>query len=297
MIAIHEAIDAFRAAMCEAGITPPDVIETDGRIHRFHIEGDRAGSLNGWYLLHLDGRPAGAFGSWKLGIQSTWTAGGAPLSASERASIAKMVEAARAQADAERRAQYEAAAELARAAWAGAKLADPAHPYLVKKGVMPHLLRQRGITLLVPLFDEYGLLWSLQRSLPDSTKLFTKGARAGGLFSPIGDLSDPKMLLICEGWATGATLHEESGHPVLCAMNANNLLKVAPAARKAWPAAELVICADNDRRTEGNPGVTQATAAAKAVGAKLIVPQFADTEAGSDFNDLALLRRKAGRHD
>jgi putative DNA primase/helicase len=57
-------------------------------------------------------------------------------------------------------------------------------------------------------------------------------------------------------------------------MNAGNLLPVATAARTAWPGAELVICADNDRHTAGNPGVTAATAAAKATGARLIVPEF-----------------------
>ena len=64
----------------------------------------------------------------------------------------------------------------------------------------------------------------------------------------------------------------------------------------AWAGAELVICADNDRQTEGNPGVTYATAAAKATGARLIVPDFPEGEAGSDFNDLAAIRRKGARH-
>jgi len=79
-------------------------------------------------------------------------------------------------------------------------------------------------------------------------------------------------------------------------MNAGSLLPVATAARSAWAGAELVICADNDRQTEGNPGVTYATAAAKATGAKLIVPEFPEGVAGSDFNDLAAIRRKGARH-
>ncbi|WP_374402673.1 toprim domain-containing protein [Niveibacterium sp.] len=296
MNAMQNAIDRFSSAMHAAGIVPPDGIKCDGRIHRFHVEGDKAGSLNGWYLLHLDGRPAGAFGSWKLGIQSTWTAGGLPLSASERASISNRLAIARVQAEFERRVQHEAAAALAQAEWSKAEQANPTHAYLLKKEVQPYNLRQHQNTLLVPLLDPLGLLWNVQRILPDGAKLFSKGARAGGLFSPIGDLTTPRTILICEGWATGATLHEESGYPVLCAMNAGNLLPVAKAARKAWPAAELLVCADNDRNTPGNPGLTKATEAAKAVGAKLTVPQFPDCAPGSDFNDLALLRRKGGRH-
>ena len=294
---MHDTIDQFRAAMRDTGITPPGVIEADGQLHRFHQEGDKGGSRNGYYVLHLDGRPAGMFGNWKTGLRSTWAADGKRMSDTERETFSRLIEAARLRAQAERRAEHEARANEARAEWAAAAPADPAHPYLIRKGVRPHNLRQRGGLLIVPLFDAFGLLWSLQRIQADGSKRFKTGGRVTGLFSPLGDLSDPATILICEGWATGATLHEETGHPVLCAMNAGNLLPVATAARSAWAGAELVICADNDRQTEGNPGVTYATAAAKATGAKLIVPEFPEGVPGSDFNDLAMLRRKGGRHE
>lgn len=286
-----DKIEAFRDAMHRAGLVPPAVIDADGQLHRFHIEGDKRGSRNGWYLLHLNGRAAGAFGSWKAGIQSTWAADGQRMSNAERDAFAELVKTARAKADAERRAEHEARAIEVRAEWNRAVPADPAHPYLVAKHVQPHDLRQIGGALIVPLFDAHGLLWNLQRIRADGDKRFRPG-RAGGLCSPIGDMSNPTLLLICEGWATGATLHEESGHPVLCAMNAGNLLPVAKAARTAWPAVDLLVCADNDRNTAGNPGVTAATAAAKATGAKLIVPEFPEGASGSDFNDLAAVRRK-----
>ena len=284
-------IDTFRDAMHRAGLVPPDLIEADGQLHRFHVEGDKRGTLNGWYSLHLDSRAAGVFGSWKSGIRSTWAADGKRMTDTEREAFAKQIEAARAKAQAERRTEHEARAIEARREWLAAVPADPLHPYLLAKAVKPHNLRQRDGLLIVPLFDAFGLLWNVQRIQPDGGKRFKPG-RAGGLFSPIGDLTNPARLLICEGWATGATLHDESGHPVLCAMNAGNLLPVAKAARAAWPGADLVICADNDRHTEGNPGVTAATAAAKATGAKLIVPEFPEGASGSDFNDLAAIRRR-----
>lgn len=285
-----EIINAFRHAMHGAGITPPERIEPDGAIHRFHVEGDRSGSANGWYLLHLDGRAAGAFGSWKTGEFSKWAADTGREFNSDREAFAALIEAARAKAKAERRAEHEARAEEARREWSRTVAPDPAHPYLIAKGVKPHNLRQLGAWLIVPLFDAYGLLWNVQRILPDGTKRFRPG-RAGGLFSPIGDLRDPARLLICEGWATGATLHEETGRAVLCAMNAGNLLPVANASRLAWPGTGLVICADNDRHTPGNPGVTAATAAARATEARLIIPEFPEGAPGTDFNDLAALRR------
>ena len=294
-MSIHDTINQFRTAMLDAGLTPPEAIEADGQLHRFHVEGDKGGSRNGWYALHLDGRAAGVFGSWKTGLRSTWAADGKRMSEAEREAFSKLIEAARLKAQAERRAEHEARAIEARSEWAAAEPANPAHPYLIRKGVKPHNLRQRGGLLIVPLFDAFGLLWNVQRIQADGGKRFKPG-RAGGLFSPIGDLNEPRTILICEGWATGATLHEETGHPVLCAMNAGSLLPVATAARSAWAGAELVICADNDRQTEGNPGVTYATAAAKATGAKLIVPEFPEGVAGSDFNDLAAIRRKGARH-
>ncbi len=290
-----DTIKAFRAAMCDAGITPPDYITADGRIHRFRVEGDKPGSKNGWYCLHLDRRPAGAFGSWKLGISSTWRADGQPMTHAERESISALLKAARMAADTERRAEHERRAVEARAEWAQAAPADRLHPYLLKKHVQPHDLRQRGGMLLVPLLDHHSTLWNVQRIDAGGGKRFLPG-RAGGLFCPIGSFTAPQKILVCEGFATGATLYEQTRHPVLCAMNAGNLLPVAKAAREMWPGAELVIAADNDRRTPGNPGVTAATAAAKAVGARLLVPQFADDECGSDWNDFAALRRQEAQH-
>lgn len=284
-------VDQFRDAMHRAALTPPVVIEGDGVLHRFYVEGDRRGTLNGWYCLHPDGRATGVFGNWKTGLRATWAADGRCMSTAERDAFTKLMESERARAKAERRIQQETRAAEARAEWNRAHAADTMHRYLVAKGVKPHSLRQAGSALLVPLFDVHGQLWNVQRIQADGTKRFRPG-RAGGLFSPIGDLCDPARILICEGWATGATLHEESGHLALCAMNAGNLLAVARAARSAWPGAELVICADNDRRTPNNPGVTAAAEAAKATGARLLIPEFPEGANGTDFNDLAALRRK-----
>ena len=179
-----------------------------------------------------------------------------------------------------------------RALWERALPADPDHPYLVRKRVRPHGLRQQVNNLIVPLLDVDGVLWNVQRIFPDGQKLFRAG-RARGLYSPIGDLTNPATLLVCEGWATGATLYEQSGYPVLCAMNAGNLSSVAQSARARWPEVDLVIAGDDDRQTAGNPGRTQASAAAQVSGARLCFPDFATDEIGSDFNDLQNLRTPA----
>jgi putative DNA primase/helicase len=69
---MQHAIEHFKSAIQHKGITPPSIIIGDGNRHRFHVEGDKRGSLNGWYRLHLDGRAAGSFGDWKQGIKERW---------------------------------------------------------------------------------------------------------------------------------------------------------------------------------------------------------------------------------
>ena len=58
------------------------------------------------------------------------------------------------------------------------------------------------------------------------------------------------------------------------------------------PDAEITICGDNDHATEGNPGRVAAIKAARAIGARWTIPDFANLVHGpkdTDFNDLARL--------
>ena len=64
----------FKDAIRTAGIEPPARIIADGRIHRFYVQGDKAGSENGWYVcFNRDGVEIGAFGCWKRGIKKKWS--------------------------------------------------------------------------------------------------------------------------------------------------------------------------------------------------------------------------------
>jgi putative DNA primase/helicase len=88
-------------------------------------------------------------------------------------------------------------------------------------------------------------------------------------------------VIICEGFATAATLHEQTGSRVYLAFTANNLLSVARIVKEKLPNAEIVLAADNDTETAGNPGLTKATEAAAAVGGSVIAPPIPN----ADFND------------
>lgn len=263
----------------------------DGDIHRFRVFDDKPGSLNGWYVLYLDGIASGAFGSWKAGGTHTWSSR-EPADYREVEQVCQRVEQARQQREAEQQRRQQKTAKLANHWWRDARRADPDHLYLLAKGVGPHGLRQRGDELLVPLYAD-GQLVNLQRIAQDGSKRFLFGGRIKGCYSPLGQVAADRPLCICEGWATGATLHQDGGYTVAAAMNAGNLKPVALALRARHPGLELILAGDDDRHTEGNPGRTAANAAAVAAGGQVAFPDWpADAPTAlSDFNDLANWKR------
>src|SRR5690606_10207973 len=142
----------------------------DGNIHRFRIEHDRAGTRNGWYVLHLDGIASGAFGSWKTGESHTWCSR-KPTDPLEADLIARRVKEAKRQREFEQQQRQRQAAERAVKLWCESSDADGEHPYLIAKGVQPFDLRQCGDLLLVPLYHG-GQLVNLQTVAPDGSKRF-----------------------------------------------------------------------------------------------------------------------------
>jgi len=130
--------------------------------------------------------------------------------------------------------------------WKGAKPANPNHPYLLRKKILPHHARQIGTSLVIPLQDSSGTLWNLQFIHPDGDKLYLRGGRTKGLFTVIGEPSEAGRLYIAEGFATAATVHELSGRPCFVAFTASNFPSVAQVIRRAFPKAEIVLAADDD---------------------------------------------------
>ncbi|WP_426201879.1 toprim domain-containing protein [Pseudomonas sp. TWP3-1] len=259
----------------------------DGSIHRFRVPDDKPGTLNGWYVLYLDGIASGAFGSWKVGDTSTWCSR-EPVDAREAAQIRERIDQARRQREAEQLRRQQQAAEKANHWWRNARRAAPDHPYLSAKGVRSYGLRQRGADLLIPLYLD-GRLVNLQRIAPDGGKRFLFGGRIKGTYSPLGIIEPGSVLCICEGWATAASLHQHGGYVVAAAMNAGNLIQAAMGLRARYPDQPIVIAGDDDRLTDGNPGRTAANAAAAAVGAEVAFPEWPEGSPDdlTDFNDLA----------
>jgi putative DNA primase/helicase len=268
--------DAMRAAGLE--IAKGGVV-LDGRIHRFRVACDKAGSKNGWYVGHLSPAPAAAFGSWKTGESHTWRAEVLKImNPAELAEQRRQFEAVRQQrAEEEARVRGEARSKAARL-WGMTKPAEAAHPYLVRKGVKAWGIRQLRESLVIPARDAAGQLHTLQFIGADGGKRFLTGGRIQGCYCAIGRPSD--TVLLAEGYATAATLYESTGHATACAFNAGNLLPVARALRAKFPRLRIIVCADNDTQTPGNPGLTKAWEAARAIRGWVAAPTF--TKADDD---------------
>lgn len=309
-----EIIAAFRQAMRAEGLGTDDELLADGRAHRYHVKDDRPSERNGVYSLFADGLPAGWFGSHRGGFAvHTWTAKRADsMTATEREAHRKRMAAACTAREKEEKRRHDEAARKAAAIWDKAGPAPESSLYLTRKAVKPHRLRattwrkwerdaagkwiERAFpgAWLVPLRNAAGELRSLQAILPekaanDRDKDFLPGGEKRACWFWIAAPAADAPILLAEGYATGASLHEATGCAVAVAFDAGNLQPVALALRAKYPAAALVICADNDRQTEGNPGLSKAREAARAAGAALAWPEFAEDEEGSDFNDLAAI--------
>lgn len=63
---MNNYIEQFNHKMKAAGLNPPPDLIADGEIHRFSTN-LRINDNAGWYVLHSDGIPAGAFGDWRTG--------------------------------------------------------------------------------------------------------------------------------------------------------------------------------------------------------------------------------------
>jgi len=222
------------------------------------------------------------------------------------------------------RKQQGEAAKLANLTWEAAKPASHDHPYLRAKGVRSHglqlgewpLVNDAGEVwkrvpdaLLIPILDvANGKVISLQGILVDFDggiqKRYLRNGRKRGGFHMIGTPPTAgEPLVFCEGYATGATIHELTGWCVVVTFDAPNLPVVAEAMREKFPQAAFIIAADNDQFTtkpDGtpvNPGMDYAKRAAQNTRACIVAPQFASVDGEpTDWNDLAQREGDAAAH-
>lgn len=107
------------------------------------------------------------------------------------------------------------------------------------------------------------------------------------MMTALGSLEDGKPIIMAEGYATGATLHENTGQSVVVAFGKNGLMDIAKELRSQYPNSKIYIGADNDHSKEVNAGLIDAVAVQQAVqNVYILVPQFEKGDTGKDWNDV-----------
>jgi len=289
----------FESELERAGIPSETPIKADGQLHRYRVAGDAKGRMNGWYRVIIDGDFCfAAFGCNKRGINEKWHTkiGAKEYTSADKERIRQRQEQIK-KAEAESTAR---AAVKARELWTKAQSVD-AHPYAERKGIPPRNVRQLYGKLVVPMYgDDGGKMQIVGLQFIDATgmKRFLTDARKIGCYASVNESGNSREVIhICEGYATAVSIYEAVHTPVVVAFDAGNLLPVAKVIRGKYPAARIIIAADNDQWTKKpdgtpwNPGIEGARAAAEAVGGRAVWPQFAHDAADkpTDFNDLHAL--------
>jgi putative DNA primase/helicase len=277
----------LQAAIAERGLTPPPKIVADGQFQRFSSNGNPR-DKSGWYIAYSHPVPYAAYGCWRSGIKVSWSSIDDELMSSEdRESVQKQLRKANEihqQMLAVRQAE---AQKQALARWNNASTIGPeSHPYLLQKEVQAYGLKIEDESLLIPITDSAGVMQSLQIISPRGEKRFLSGGKVKAGFHKIGPLTNP--VIVCEGYATAATLHEATELCCVAAFSASNLAAVATSIRSVNAELQIVIAADDDWKTAKNPGLAAATQAAKSVNATVVSPTFPSqrSEKDTDFNDL-----------
>ncbi len=264
-------IEAMRAA----GIDPANApLIADGRMRRWRAPEDSPGTKNCFVRIYdnCDGTFGAHFGNWKQAIDEKWFSGKPhkEQTAEEKRQFAQKMAAAKAKQEEEQRRIHAAAEKRASDTLSKARSASSLHPYLVRKGVKAHGVKQLGESLVVPVRNGQGQLTSLQFINPDGEKKFLSGGQCKGCYHSIGGKPE-KVLLLAEGYATAATLNEATGYPCAVAFSAGNLKPVALALKGKYPQVQIVICADADP-----VGRAAAIDAANTVGGTWLEPDFTE---------------------
>jgi putative DNA primase/helicase len=276
-----------------------DYLTIDSEVHRVPTT-EKPKGKNGWYQAFSDTQVI-LLGDWQTGNTVTWRPDNAPQIQTNQHEINKKVRAR----EAEREKLQLKAAHEANEFYKNAKVANTAHPYLIKKGIKPcKLLKSFSNKIIVPLVDlstTPSRLLNVQKIAGNGEKRFLPNGRVNGLCCPVNNsnLSSNenksellKTIYVTEGYATAVSINTSTNCPALAAMNANNLLAISSIAKRKWPNSELIIAGDDDwlteQKTGTNIGKVKAIEAAKQVGAKVSFPPFSQEqkERGlTDWND------------
>ncbi|HHT9914901.1 TPA: zincin-like metallopeptidase domain-containing protein [Legionella pneumophila] len=297
--------DEFKEALIGMGaILSSQHPMMDGKPHRIEMEGDKQGEKAGFYVVHLDGIPAGYIKNNRTGEELKWKSKGYVLTDEQKTALKSQALQNQRNRDLQlEELQRNTANKLKQKLSLMNEITEPT-PYLTAKGIQIHsgiyTDESKNLTC-IPATDIEGTLWSVQYIAEDGAKRFAKNSRKEGCFHVLGgldNLAHAPLIVIAEGYATAATIKEATELPVVVsAFDSGNLKAVAKALHEKYPHIPIMIAADDDKHlelTKGvNPGKEKAMEAAEAVNGMIILPTFAPDELSenpkkfSDFNDMA----------
>lgn len=317
-INVDEALRQFSEKLRECGLLLESLPIMDGKIHRCKVESDRGREASGAYQGYLDGYPNGWIHNFKTDERVKFKYA---MSASYNTSTTtynrdKVMEQRKANAQAKERHQrelQEKTTKRLKIEFANALPARDSHPYLESKNISIQNINIKVDTfnnLLIPLRDVNGKMQSLQRIMPNGSKIYGVIktaqerqnneeflARKNGLFFTQRPLEEHSEFFVCEGFASAMSMSEILGKPSIAAMDCGNLLNVCDELVSKYPHKRITICADNDMKKEvqgkRNAGMEAARACQeKYPQIRIIYPQIqpSEIEKVSDFNDLVNLR-------
>ena len=280
--------DEVLCQMRDIGLVVDAIEVGTPRPRRVKVEGER--ERKGWYWLHEfrldsgDTAIVGTFGIWH-GLENNAQKvklKGTTLTDQQKDALKTRIATDRKRAKAMREREAARASARADKLWRNPKLLTTGEcAYLARKGIGSHGTRVTSDgTMVVPMMDISGQVHGIQfigplvrKKMVDTDKQFWPfGMDPVGKFLIIGPPG--WLILICEGYATAASLHEATGHATVASFTAGNLMATAEAIRKRYRSARILICADDDFASRGNAGVTSAAAAATAVDGAWLAPIF-----------------------
>ncbi|EAJ2196052.1 toprim domain-containing protein [Campylobacter jejuni] len=316
-INIPSAIQSFKQALEEEGLIIDGSPIMDGKIHRVKTTNDKGRELSGAYIGYLNNNfPAGFVQNFKTGIKKNWKMQIEKNQSNNIKSPKELHEQIKKEQELREKeilALQEKTALKLEDEYNNARWANSNHAYLNKKGFDEnfYLKQDNKGSLLIPLKDENGKLWSLQRIFPNGDKIIgviktqeekDQGveylAKKQGCFHIIGakTLHNLKEFYICEGFATGATLYKALNKPIIMAVDAGNLENVVKKLSTLYSDRNITIFADNDLKKElkGLENTGKKTALEikeKYSNVSVILPNFTQEQSSqgmSDFNDLMI---------
>lgn len=271
-------------------------LEMSGKILRF----DRNGKNNAWFIGWLnysgkDGKPYyhAEYGDWKTSEKFSYQPDKSEVLKDDFERMKKQAKEASEKREEELSRWHEEAANKCSWLWSNVYEDVNESDYLKRKqidklyGAKTYLSGDDRI-LGVPIQDVDGKLWNIQRIWPDGTKKFGWAGKIKGCFfltnEPVGSA------YICEGFATGASVHMATGRAVICAFNCGNITEVARVCKKKWSNVKFIILGDEDKWNERNVGREHAEKAAVVCMGSVVFPKFQDESSKpTDFNDLHVL--------